>query len=97
MLLQVTTFVLLIVVIVSVTTISAIQRTHIQELSRQGSQAHRALCAFKTDLQQRVDRRAALMKGHPEGTQTTSIASLRTTQANQIATLKSLDDLTCPD
>lgn len=97
------TFALLALTIIATGTIVSVQQMRIENLARsnralalQGIQAHKALCAFHDDLQRRVESSGAFLKAHPEGVPGISASDIRTALTNQRATLKSLDDLTCP-
>lgn len=84
------TFVLLIFVIVSSTGLLIYQQ-------RQIGQAKRALCAFRSDLERRIDRGQHFLDTHPEGVAGVSASDLRSNLVNQRATFKSLDSLTCKE
>ncbi len=61
----------------------------------EGVVAHKALCAFKLDLQQRIAADATFLLLHPHGILGIDPDSVRLTNANQINTLKSLSILHC--
>ncbi len=63
--------------------------------SRDGAIARQALCAFKTDLQERVNGSLAFLIQHPNGFAGVDVATIRTSIANQQATLRSLAVLHC--
>lgn len=63
----------------------------------EGRQAHDALCVFKLDLQRRAADLAAFLQEHPAGIAGIPRATLTTSLANQVSTIRSLDRLRCPD
>lgn len=90
--LQAFTFALLMIVVISM----GLQQRHIRQLSREGTQAHTALCVFRDDLQRRVERSENFIKEHPEGVTGIPVATLQADVKNKKDTLASLDLLTCP-
>lgn len=67
-----------------------------RHLTRDGKQAHDALCVFKADLGQRVNASREFLTTHPQGIPGIPAAVIRTSVMNQQATLDSLSALTCP-
>ena len=56
----------------------------------------RTLCAFRTDLQRRVDSGTQFLSEHPRGALGFTRQELQTTINNQQRTISSLGALTCP-
>ncbi len=63
--------------------------------SREGVIAKTALCAFKADLQERIDGSLSFLARHPHGFAGVDVAAVRVSIANQQATLRSLSVLKC--
>lgn len=63
--------------------------------SQQGQEAHTALCVFKEDLRKRMLFAEDFLKDNPNGIPGIRASVLRTSIANQKATLKSLATLSC--
>ena len=67
-----------------------------RRLAREGEQAHDALCVIKADLRQRVAAGRKFLREHPRGIPGIPPATLRSSIANQQATLDALKPLACP-
>lgn len=65
-------------------------------LSHETSRTRSALCTFRGDLEQRVNSSQDFLDEHPGGILGIPAASIRTTIANQRATIASLAGLRCP-
>lgn len=91
--LQTITFLMLLVGLV----ILLVQVDTNRRLSREGRQAHGALCVFKADLARRAAGGRDFLAAHPNGIPGIPAGVIRASVINQQATLDSLKSLTCPD
>lgn len=83
------------VIVFTLTTMAAFWQLRRQ--SQEGVHAHRALCALKLDLEFRVAATTAYLKTHPHGIPGIPVSVIRSQLVNQQQTLRSLDELRCPD
>lgn len=58
---------------------------------------NKALCAFRGDVQDRVDQTAQYLHDHPHGTKLISTADLQRSLDNSKRTVQSLSNLDCAD
>lgn len=66
------------------------------KLSQDGKQAHDAICALKGDLSQRIISSKGFLRDHPRGIPgLASAATIRSSIANQQATLQALHPVKC--
>lgn len=68
-----------------------------RDRSNEGKQAKEAFCIFKHDLIIRARTTEAFLKENPKGIPGIPVSVLRTSLANQQATINSLKTLKCPE
>lgn len=59
-------------------------------------ESHRSLCAYRVDLQHRVDATVKFLAENPDGIPGVPIRTLRDSAANQQRTISTLHSLNCP-
>lgn len=67
-----------------------------REIRRVANQSHKALCAFKDDLQQRVSSGNAYLRTHPQGIAGVTASEIRVSIFMEERTLHTLKALQCP-
>ena len=68
----------------------------VKHLAVQGAQAHRGLCAYKADLENRLRQSRQFLKTHPNGLPgLISPSALRVSIINQTSILNALQDFKC--
>lgn len=64
-------------------------------LSREGKQAHDAICTLKGDLSQRIDQGREFLAKHPKGAFGIPATTIKTSIDNQQRTLDALQPVKC--
>jgi hypothetical protein len=68
----------------------------VRQLTMDGLEAHKAICALRQDLVQRVTSSKQFLREHPAGIPGVPLAVIESGIRNQEATVKALASLTCP-
>lgn len=67
----------------------------IRRLAAEGAEAHRAICVFRTDLEQRVQAGYKLLADHPHGLFGIPAATIRNSLDNEQQTVDALSVIHC--
>jgi hypothetical protein len=67
-----------------------------RNLAAQGNDAHQAICALRTDLEQRVENAQTFLLTHPQGIPGIPVSVIRNGLTNQQKTIDALRHLNCP-
>ena len=64
-------------------------------LAGQGREAHRAICALRSDLEHRVEATERFLATHPDGFAGVDRATIRNSLGNQLRTIDALSTINC--